>query len=603
MASASKRQDVFGTFDKATGLLTGLLQGNDLPPLLLGAGNDLGVRWGLFGHSFMDQETTSGTGTIESYNAVGTVVWANALLGHPFQIVKCAGIGGYRLLDMLDMYDALVRPLALSGIFVSLGHNDLKGLYPSGNGTAGALYPQLPADSQQTHVTYLAARLRVWLKTVPPSQRVVLLGETPPGQNPAGASAGTSTQLAVRFQQWNRMLRLMASEFGNVIYVPTDRPILLPASANGLNKTLTYFDQVHPSILGAYYRGKMLAAHMARFAPMHADPLPYSAADTHTAAVLTSSAAPSAASGTLTIPLTNGSATLKTIEVGDWINLALGAGVTAADKSLVGRYQVLTATTTAITSACAVTATGSTTMRLSNSRQLFINPLFLTTTGGNAGGFSNLGTIVGTLPLGVDIINLPANWTATFSTEAHTLADGTAGYGNWLKMVLDTGAAGAAGAFDLVFQMSQKSASPGTYDVARKAHYGVPYQAGVEYKQASAAAGYNGAELSLYVRTADIATETAGATVTATAFLRDTTAGLQPNDATAPWPLDNMQIPMVTPEVTFESPAPGLNFMEIFQGRMKFRASGPNVTATIYLARCGGWSCDDAQQPGRISLY
>lgn len=271
-----------------------------------------GLRWGLFGHSKSDQEAISGSGVIEGFTAVGAASWAIALMRCPVQIVKEVAAGGYRLLDLLSLYDTLVKPYDLDGIIVRVGHNDLKGLYPSGNATAQALYPQLPADAQQTQLPYLAARLRAWLSTqVEPTQKVVLLAETAPGQNPAGASAGTSVQLAARTLAFNRLLRSLALEYRNVIYVPLDRALLASSSAIGLNKPLTYFDQIHQSILGAYYEGKVIAEHLQRILPVHADPLPYSAADTHTAAVLTSSAAPSAGGGVLTLPLTNGTGTLK----------------------------------------------------------------------------------------------------------------------------------------------------------------------------------------------------------------------------------------------------------------------------------------------------
>lgn len=632
-----------------------------------------GVRTLLFGHSFIDGESTSGTGVLEGWSATGTVGWVNRRLGAPLQIVKEVGIGGYRLLDMISYWPVLAAVYNPALCFVSLGHNDLKGLYPSGNATAQPIYPQLAADTAQTQLPYLVAKLNAWLSTVGPSTCVVLMGESPPGQNPAGTSAGTSAQLAVRFMQWNKALYDAARRFNNVVYVPAHTGTIDPTSVIGMNVLGTLYDQVHPSIIGGFKRSTPVIEAVRRLIPPHADPLPMSAANTHSNTALTSSAAPSADGTTLTIPLSNGS-TLLTVQVGDVFQLQ-PTGTNAADKLLAGRYTCLTATTTAITATCAATATASANMKVAISRQLFINPLMLTTTGGNAGGFSNSGTLNGTLPLGVDVSNLPPNWTLTASTEAHLLGDardgmttitlslatvgsgrtatatdaaftradigkllisgtgvaaitdvsdgktatvnittafggvslvamawriGTAGYGNVLRLDLATGGSGAAGTVNINFQCSAKSASPATYDVYRKAHYGQRYQCGIEYEQTKVVGGYNGVDFQLYMRTADIATETGSTVTTARDLYRDLTT--LPNTATYPFPTDDMRLTLVTPEVTPVDATTG-NFLELVQGRAAISCSGANASATIRLARFGLWAVDDAVQPGRISLY
>ena len=594
-----------------------------------------GLCWGYFGHSFMDNETVSGTSIIEGFTAVGTVNWANFLLDKPLRVAKELGIGGYRLLDMLALWPSISSGYKFAGLSISLGHNDLKGLYPAGNATAQALYPQQPADTQQTQLPYLLAKLKPWVRTVDPTTLIFLMGESPPGKDPSGSSAGTSATLATRFLQWNAGLRELARLFQNVVYVPADLGTIDPSSTTAMNQSLMLFDQVHPGILGSYQRGKIKAEALARVLPVHASPLPYSATDTHSNTALTTSSVPSAAANVLTVPLSNGS-TLLTVQPGDWFQLQ-PVGTTAADKALAGRYQCTAATTTQITAACGATQNGNTAsanMKVAISKQLFINPLFLTANGGNVGGFSNSGTINGSLPLGVDISNLPSGWTVTFSVEAHTRRDtrtgmtaltlssvsvgsrtatatdsffrsddvgkllvgpsggagiitavtdgktatvnvttafastsvaaltwrvGTAGLGNWMRVDLNTGA-GAAGFFNLNFQVSQKSAWPGAYDVFRKAHLGTTYQTGIEYMQQFCSAGFNGVDWNLYARYADIATETSGTIYTARDMYRDTSTS--PNTASYPWPTDELRGTLLTPEVTFAD-STGLNFLEV----------------------------------------
>ncbi|HMZ01772.1 MAG TPA: SGNH/GDSL hydrolase family protein, partial [Burkholderiaceae bacterium] len=169
--------------------------------LVSGAGiGGAGLRTVLFGHSYFDRETISGTGVWNAFSAAGTVVWANALLGHPLQIIKEYALGGYRLLDLMPRYKAEVegvyRPQVL---FVCIGHNDLKGLFPSGG--AGQPFGQVGADPRQVELPYLLARWDQFLRDeVNPTTRVFVLGENPPGRNGLDVqSAATSKQLAVRY--------------------------------------------------------------------------------------------------------------------------------------------------------------------------------------------------------------------------------------------------------------------------------------------------------------------------------------------------------------------------------------------------------------------
>ena len=232
----------------------------------LGAG--YGLRAVLYGHSYMDKDDISGTYVLAGSHAQGTATWANALLGKPFTVIKGAGVGGERIADILQRYDLHVKPYNPDIIFISMGHNDLNNVV-NGVGTpqigTGILYA---SDATQTRLDVTVERFEQVLDRIPSHILVVLLAETQPGRTYAGAaSASTHRQLGARFADFNLALSRMALRRRNTLYVPVDLPIMDAASVNFEVAVGMYEDNVHPSISGAYKRGKMLAKYLERVLP------------------------------------------------------------------------------------------------------------------------------------------------------------------------------------------------------------------------------------------------------------------------------------------------------------------------------------------------
>lgn len=554
-----------------------------------------GLRTVLFGHSYLDQETVSGSGVWNGFQANGTVAWLNALMDCPLQIVKEYALGGFRLLDLFPRYKAEIeqvyRPHVL---FICIGHNDIKGLYPSG----GSNQPltQLGADPRQVELPYLMAKWDDLLRNaVSPATKVFILAENPPGRNPAGSQSATTTaQLAVRYLQYNDGLRQLARKFNNVVFLPADRATVDPSSTIATNRAGYNSDQVHPGVIGSYKRATAILPYVQKVLPIHVDPLPWSAADTHSNAALTSTAAPSGDGAALTIPLANVNAGIRRIVVGDRIVVQ---PTNAADVAVACRATVIEATDTAIKVPHTLNGVAAAAMKVSNSRQLLINPLFLTTTGGGAANSGINGTLSGTLPLGVNIAGLPAGWTVTVSTEAHTLRDGSAGYGNWLVLAI-TNTSGAAGTFQVQFPAHGRDNTPVSYDVWRKAFLGETYQFGAEIRQSGATGGWNGYQLLMTAQNMDASNESSvdGAQTSARWGYRD---GTIPNTADHPFPPDDHRLTAVTPE--YALPAVAGKRLYGLTPRIEVAMSG-NGSATLRIGRVGCWAVDDIGQAERISL-
>lgn len=533
--------------------------------LVDGAGNGLqtstyGLRTVLFGHSFIDNEAggdpdiTNDSG--DNLLVTGTVQWANWLIGKPLQVVKEFGYGSRRIMDMMPRYAGEVAPLRPQVLIVSIGHNDLKGLYAGGS-------DQAPADVRQRQLPYLVSLLRAWLsRDVSPSTRVYLLAETPSGKDATGAvSANNHKNLAVRYVQFNEAMRRLATEYGNVVYVPTDRATTDPTSLTMLNQTKHFYDTVHPGIIGSYARGKVLAAHLQRTLPVHCDNLPTTAADSISNTWITVNTASeivfNGASATFVITNTTGQDWLL-IEVGDWVTMQIVSAITG-EIPLCGRFLVTAADAASVTVATTGVGTiaAGRVVKISNSRQLFINPLFLTMTGGQQAPSGVVGTIAyggagggllgaTQMPLGATIKALPAQYTVTVNYAAHTQRDGSAGFGNWL--VLDVVVSGASGAtqFYIDFYMSGKTETTG-YDVERKLAFGQAMKQCCEVRQENATGGYQGVQTQIFVQVQNTGGSSNQVYWKTSDIYRNVAA--TPVDADNPWPADDITFTSETPEM------------------------------------------------------
>lgn len=555
-----------------------------------------GLRTVLWGHSYIDQEAFGATDEVQNgYRLEGTIAWANMLMGKPMQIVAEIGRGGWLVDDMRAVWDTDVAPLKPQLVIVNLAHNDLKGYYA---GNAG----QQPNDSGKRRLDVLMRKFREWLtQQVPPSCRVVLLAETPPGRNPAGTYAfANRQQLGARFLQWNAFQRGLALEFPNVMYVPLDRVTLDPAEATITNKLGHYYDQTHPSIVGAYHRGKMLAKYLERVLPIHSDLLPTLHADAFTRSKMTTTTKPAFSGGVGTLlfgtganEFNSGSTVFRHLDIGDYVTVRF---LGATDRIYCGRYRVLSSSADGITIDAAGkpdTAATANHADVSNCAQYFCNPLFLTTTGGGTNAGGNVGTITGTLPLGATINNLPTGWTVNVSTAtAHTQRDGSAGFGNWLTLTVD--APSTPGYFALRFIAGHNSGGYGAgYDVEGAmpgvVDGGTTFQAGCEVRIESSQANLGSVECWLQLVTQN---QGGGGQTYRRGIegLRD--VAMDPKTSSYPFPAgEDMHLTMTTPEVRIVE-SPGSREQTSGYIEMQIHNNGSLTGQVIRIGRAGAWAVD-----------
>ena len=550
-----------------------------------------GMRTVLFGHSYMAQETGGDPvlDKFDNFQVLGTVVLANALMGCPMRIIKNVAAGGRRVLDMLPRYAKEVAPLRPKMVFVNIGHNDIKGLY-SGFSDQIAVGP----SEQQRELEYLHGRITEWLRNdVAPTTTVVFMGETPPGADTAGTvSANNHINLSLRYEKWNRMLSnfCTALGFNNVVYVPIDRATVDPTSLTMKNKAGHYYDTVHPGIAGAFARAKMLVKHLERLLPLHTDALPTWAGDSYTASKIALTARPVFdGSGTVQVLFDNakGAVDWRKIEVGEWVTLMIPH---STNSTKGGRYKVIAADDTGATLEVPPSLTGVVTVDgsyISNCTQLLSNPLFLTTTGGQAVVSGVAGTITGDVPLNVDIANVPATHTVAVSTTPHTNRDGSAGYGNWMRLAITVAgaAAGAASTFEVRFRAAATSPVNAAYDNDRKVTVGQTVRFGLEVKQESALGGFAGFSAEVQGNVTDPNGSSNAVTYKAIALYRDTNK--VPLTTSHPWPAEDMTLTLVTPEMAFEAGADKASRIATnADGRLFVNFVG-NGSVNLYLGRVG----------------
>lgn len=505
-----------------------------------------GLRLVMWGHSYIDAESAGTSDAVQNVlRTIGTIGWANRLLGHPMTFVGDVGRGSWLIDDMVALWASDVVPLHPQIVISSLGHNDLKNLYA---GNAG----QAPNDPAKAQLPAMMAKYRAWLRAVAgQGALIVLLAETPAGVNAAGANINWPAQIGVRFVQWNKFLQGLAIEFSNVLYVPLDRVTMDPTSSTFLNRAGHYYDQTHPGTLGSYYRGKMLAEHLRRVLPIHADPLEFQHAHSFNKTKLTTVTNKPVFDGTSATFYLGAGANLKfsafrAIEVGDWVSVRFPG---ATDKFLCGRYLVTAATNDGFTVAAPGRTPGTAANHadVSNCTQHFINPIFVTTTGGQSNATGVVGTLTGTMPLGATLNNLPAGWSVAVDTAtAHTLSDGSPGYGNWLTLTVSAPA--TPGTFDLRFVVGYNNTAFGaSYDAERIGGVNHALQSGAEVLVVNSQANLGTVEVQTYVATQD----GAGANLAfykASDNYRD--SSLEPQNSTYASPAgETMRLTCVTPEL------------------------------------------------------
>lgn len=380
------------------------------------------LRTVLFGHSYIDQECARYSFNRPMPLVRGTFMWANRLLDGKLSFVGERGIGGERVRDWIKRMQENIGALNPGIVIVSDPINDLKNTTNPGYLTDRRIV-ELPylIEGYQQVIDYITNNLEAYC---------VILAATPP--NPA-----ETVTLGTRVALWNRWAMKAATNNRRVRYSPVNEPLINAASASGLvtnastGTAVGYYDAIHPNIMAAYARGKVLANTLSRLPEVPEwTRLINTIGEAMLNQTITVTSFVCNGDGTATVLLSNGS--LSEIRTGDlctfWNDSAL---------SLNGTYRVLAHSTTSITVACSKTGSVSTgVMKASACTQIFGNPLFLTTTGGTKGGTGSA-RIVGNVPnlMSVFCDNASVGCTITLSTASHTDRSGNAdGFGNWLVL-------------------------------------------------------------------------------------------------------------------------------------------------------------------------
>ena len=449
-----------------------------------------GLRAVLYGHSYIDEEDVSGTYCIAGTLAQGSITWANAMLGHRFSVIKGAGVGGERIADIFRRYDLHVAPYDPDIIFIAMGHNDLNNVRNTGLQPGTGL--PYDVDATQTSLDVTIGRYRQVLEAIPETVLVVLLAETQPGRNPAGvASAHTHKQLGVRFADLNFALARMALERKNTVYVPVDLPIMDAASANFEVATGMYEDNVHPSILAAFRRGRMIAKYLDPLIPRTIGaPLASNVGD----AFLNQRLPFTAISGdgnAITVTMDNsapgGHATVGRIKAGDMVVVQCPTTVAYS-----GTYRCVAASLASITlvgGATGATAAG----HVCTCRQMLENPVFTVQTGGNK--HANITLTAGALPGSYSLNTTAGVGVVTVNNEQYILhsdPDDLYSCGYWLELNIST-----TGAADVILQGQVFDQSVGSYH--RRLNPGDVFYSGCEVDVSGTIVNFRGVELRNFI--------------------------------------------------------------------------------------------------------
>lgn len=532
-------------------------------------GRNSGLRAVYYGHSYMDEEDISGTYCINGTLAQGSITWANALLGHPFTVIKGAGVGGERIADIFRRYELHVAPYDPDIIFISIGHNDLNNVKNTGTQPGTGL--SYATDTTQTRLSVTVDRYKQVLDAIPRHVLVVLLAETQPGRTPAGvASTSTHKQLGARFADLNFALSRMALARPNTVFVPVDLPIMDAASTNFETAVGMYKDNVHPSILAAYKRGKMIAKYLERVLPRAVGaPLASNVGD----AFLNLRLPFTAISGdgtSITVTMDNSApgthATIGRIKVGDMVNVQC-----PTTDAYSGTYLCTAATTTSITlsgSATGATATG----HVCTGRQMLENPVFTTQTGGSK--HANITLSAGAIPGGYSLNTTAGAGVVTINNAqyvAHTDPDNLYSCGYWLELDIST-----TGAAEVILQGTASDENVGS-SYYKRLHAGEVFYVGCEAEVSGTISNFKGLELRALMTMVSN-------TITAD-FFRD--PAYTANDG----PTEAHRITMMTPETQMQAGASAVTA----QLYIRFSAAG---SAKV---RVGRFSCYRVDDPVRTT--
>jgi len=438
---AAKLKAVFGFVTAQTNLTGGisLLAGSNSLPIPTASG----IRTILIGDSYIDREMNYTTDNRTHQSSWGSIVWANFFLGAPLQIVKEMGIGGERVTDVLARV-SLVKAFDPKIIFLSVGINDLKNTVIGGSSVVtGVPYA---ADTRQVELPYVKEKYAQLLAALENTGATVfVMSITPPN------GAYLVKELSHRTMLFNRWLQYMCDKSPNTHYLGVDRAVFDPAVSTGDVLSGYYVsDAVHKSITGAFKSGQYIAARLKPYlAGNLTDRLPTSNLETHSNMIVNGTAI-SCDGTSLVVTINNLTSTYRRFQPGDRCTLSA-----AGDTRWNGVYTLTAVSDTTVTAACTVaTATYTGTVKLSNSTQMFTNPLFITQSGNGAPTSGGITLTAGATAAGI-AVNGPATMSVTVTYATHTDLDGVATiFGSWIEMEI---VAGAAGTFKLLLTISKNA--------------------------------------------------------------------------------------------------------------------------------------------------
>lgn len=190
---------------------------------------------------FLGDSQTNQGGTSTSYTNRGWWVWMNAMLGHPFKVLKNAGVSGDTLTQMLARIQTDVLSYSPGWVFLFGGKNDI-----SGSASLATL--------QTRYIAILDALL-----ASPSNPKVVVVTDPPNNANTAAMNI-----VRDQFNAWIRELPRTRAQV--VAVIDANSALTDPASNQYL--TGTNFDPTHPNADGAFLIGQIAANTLKNIVPV-----------------------------------------------------------------------------------------------------------------------------------------------------------------------------------------------------------------------------------------------------------------------------------------------------------------------------------------------
>jgi lysophospholipase L1-like esterase len=192
----------------------------------------------LFGDSITGKNCTGTSGSSTYIENTGWFHWANSILGQPFVVTNCAGVGGNTTTQMLARIQTDVIAFKPGWVTVMGGNNDIASSFTSATTIANlkAIYAALNA-----------AGIKIVAATITPN---------------VNYTAGAQQTAWAAINAW---LREYAKTQNNFILWDAAAVLIDATNANVVTLAGMTSDGVHPSATGGYLLGKSLAAVLLPF--------------------------------------------------------------------------------------------------------------------------------------------------------------------------------------------------------------------------------------------------------------------------------------------------------------------------------------------------